>query len=452
MEYFFEDLVQRYRDGGPCSCGHRHAIGVKDVLVGQGVLEGSAERLGGAVPSGGCAWVLSDERTEEAAGRAWKRYARGIRLVSRILPAEPKPVPTIELVHDLAAEVRSAGPALIVGIGSGVIADLAKHVSHETGIPNWAVVTAASVDAYSSATAAIRVEGYHRALPTAVSMLIACDLDVIAAAPRELFFDGLGDLLAKILSYLDWNLALLMTDEHYCPIIAEASLGSARQALAAARTLAENPFAAARTLTDAVLTSGFCMQALGGSRSAASTEHTIAHYWEMTGAVGNPRWDLHGVLVGTASRIVLAAYRRLIEILPTFQPAPAERLAAFDREPPWEEGLEESLEPFRSKVREEMAQRRFDRRVLADRLARFVRKRGEILAMARPLLDEVSEAVRLLDGIGYPFDLAELGVPVEAAATAVRNVGLLRHRYSGMDLAYELGLAEEVRKAAFAAF
>jgi glycerol-1-phosphate dehydrogenase [NAD(P)+] len=452
MPYFFEDLVRRYRGGGSCSCGRNHAIGAKDVLVGQGVLESSAALLGGTVPSGRCAWVLSDERTEEAAGREWKRHARGIRLVSKILPGEPKPVPTIELVRDLAAEVRSAGPALVVGVGSGVIADLAKHVSHETGLPNWAVVTAASVDAYSSATAAIRVEGYHRTLPTTVSRHIACDLDVISEAPREMFFDGLGDLLAKIVSHLDWKLARLMTDEHYCPVISEASLGSARQALAAARALATNPFSAVRTLTDAVLTSGFCMQALGGSRSAASAEHTIAHFWEMAGTVGNPRWNLHGVLVGAASRIVLHAYRRLFEILPAFRPDPGVRLAAYDREQPWEGGIEEGMRPFLSKVREEMAQRRFDRDTLANRLDRFVRQRDEIVAMAGPLLDELSEGVRLLEQLDFPFGLAELAVSGDAAATAVRNVSLLRHRYSCFDLAYELGITDEMREAAFEAF
>ena len=451
MDYFFEGLVRRYQGGGSCTCGRTHDIAADDVLVGQGVLERSAAMLRGAVPSGGCAWVLSDERTEDAAGRAWKRHARGARLVAKVLPGEPKPVPTIELVHALAAEVRAAGPSVIVGIGSGVIADLAKQVSKETGIPNWAVATAASVDAYGSATAAIRVEGYHRTLPTAVSRCIACDLDVIAGAPRELFLAGLGDLLAKIISYLDWNLARLMTDEYYCAVISEASLASARQALAAARTLSSDPIAAARTLTDAVLTSGFAMQALGGSRPAASAEHTIAHHWEMAGTVGNPRWDLHGVLVGAASRIVLRAYRHLFEILPTFQPDPASRLAAFDREPSWEQGLEEGMRPFVSKIREQMALRRFDRGMLADRLARFVRRREEIVDMARPVLAELSEAVRLLEGLGYPFDLAELGVPEEAAAMAIRNVDLLRYRYSSFDLASELGLSSEIRAAAFAA-
>jgi glycerol-1-phosphate dehydrogenase [NAD(P)+] len=452
MDYYFEDLVRRYRGGGPCSCGRRHTIGAKDILVGQGALERSASMLGARLPPGGCAWVLSDAHTEAAAGRQWKQHARAARIVSKILPGEPKPVPTIELVRELAAEVRAAGAALVVGVGSGVVADLAKHASYEAGVPNWAVVTAASVDAYSSATAAIRVEGYHRALPTTVSEHIACDLDVIVASPRELFFDGLGDLLAKIISYLDWNLARLMTDEYYCPVIAEASLGSARQALAAARAFAADPVSAARTLTDAVLTSGFAMQSLGGSRVAASAEHTIAHFWEMAGTVGNPRWDLHGVLVGEASRIVLHAYQRLFGILPTFRPEAKARLAAYDREPPWEERIEVGVRPFLSKVREEMALRTFDRSILAERIARFVRQREAILAMAQPLLAELVDAVRVLQGLAYPFGLEELGVPAEAAMTAVRSVDLLRHRYSCFDLAYELGLVEEMRDAAAEAF
>jgi len=201
-----------------------------------------------------------------------------------------------------------------------------------------------------------------------------------------------------------------------------------------------------------VLTSGFAMQSLGGSRVAPSAEHTIAHIWEMADVAGNPRWNLHGALVGEASRIVLQAYRRLLAILPTFRPDPRARLAAYDREPPWRERVEEGVRPFLSKVEEEMALRKFDRGILADRLVRFERRRDDIVAMANPLLDELEGAVRVLEELGYPFGLRELGVPEWAAATAVSNVDLLRSRYSLFDLAYELGLVGEMREAAAEAF
>ncbi len=473
MSFYYEGLLGRFgaTGGGVCDCGRTHEITTRTVLVSDDALRRSAQELGRALPAGGTAWVLSDERTERAAGAAWKRLARGglggggstassatagsssatagsPRISEHILPGEPRPVPTIELVRSLAAEVREKRPALLVSVGSGVISDLVKQVSHETGLPNWCIATAPSVDAYTSATAAIRVEGYHRPLPTGISQLVACDLPTISGAPRELAFAGLGDLLAKIIGRLDWELARIVASEHYCPVISDASLGSARQALQAGRALDGNPAEAARTLTDAVLTSGFAMQAYGGSRPAASAEHTIAHFWEMAGVVENERWDLHGVLVGTASALVLAIYQRLFELLPKATVDVASRLRAFEGERSWEERLEPAMRPYLSKMREEMAKRTLDREVLSQRLCTFQARRQEVIDIGVPLLRELEEAVSLLRGLGYPFTLREIGVPGEAAMLAVRNVQYLRSRYSCFDLAYELGQLPEMEAAA----
>jgi glycerol-1-phosphate dehydrogenase [NAD(P)+] len=451
MGFFYQELLDRYGGAGagqPCSCGRRHAIVTRSVLLGDDALARSAEQLRSALPAGATAWVLSDERTEEAAAREWKYRAAGRRggprIVEHVLPGAPRPVPTIELVRSLSGLAREAHPALLVAVGSGVLSDLGKQVSHETGVPNWCIATAASVDAYTSGTAAIRVEGYHRALATGISELVACDLGVIGRAPRELAFAGLGDLLAKIIARMDWDLARIMAGEHYCQVISDASLGSARQALQAARQMRGRPAEAVRTLVDAALTSGFAMQAYGGSRPAASAEHTIAHFWEMTGSVGNERWDLHGALVGSASRLVLRIYRRLFALLADFTPAREARLSAFDREAPWMERVEPSMRPYLPKIREEVEKRSLDRSELARRIAAFEEHRARIVALGTEFLDELEAAVGLLEGLGYPFALREIGVPPEVVLTSVRNVQLLRSRYSSFDLAYELGLGEEL--------
>jgi hypothetical protein len=95
-----------------------------------------------------------------------------------------------------------------------------------------------------------------------------------------------------------------------------------------------------------------------------------------------------------------------------------------------------------------MGLRRFNRTILAARLERFEARRDAIIAMVGPLLEELAGAVRTLEERGFPFSLEELGVPRRAGLLAVRNVGLLRHRYSGFDIAYELGLSGELREAA----
>jgi glycerol-1-phosphate dehydrogenase [NAD(P)+] len=443
---FFEDFMSRFDASGVlvCACGCTHRLHTRTIVVEQGALERSAELLARERGSRASLWVLSDENTEQAAGERWKSGLKAARIRSRVLPGRPRVVPTIELARELAVEVRAASPDLLVGVGSGVISDLAKKVSLDTGVPNWSVATAPSVDAYTSATSAIRIDGYHSPVPTGISEAVICDLDVIGAAPREMFLAGLGDLLAKFLAYLDWNLSRIMTGEHYCALMSGKGLESARTALSAARSQAADPLAAARTLTDAVLTSGLAMQALENSRSAASAEHTIAHFWEMAAAVGNEEHDLHGILAGAASRLVLHGYRRFYGELGSSRLDVESRLSAYDREGPWRAALEPGLAPFISKISEEMGRRIFDRSILAQRIEHFERSREEIMRLAGPLLQELASAVELLEGMGYPFDLEQLGISLESCMLPARNVRLLRARYTSCDLAYELGREEAI--------
>jgi glycerol-1-phosphate dehydrogenase [NAD(P)+] len=202
----------------------------------------------------------------------WKRRLTSQRVISRVLFGAPRPVPAAEIVNELTEEVLSGSQDLLVSVGSGVISDLVKKISLNTEAPNWCVATAASVDTFSSATAAIHVRGFHNSVPAAVSQTIICDLAVIEKAPDIMILAGLGDLLAKFIAYLDWNLSRIMTGEHYCEVISSAAIESAQLALSAARHIGDNPRGVARAMTDAALVSGFAMQAIGGSRPASSVE------------------------------------------------------------------------------------------------------------------------------------------------------------------------------------
>ncbi len=423
-----------------CECGKTHRIEARSVLVSTGAIEESAELLRRTRGAGVRLWVLSDENTEAAAGTRFKSAIRTARTESRVLPGRPKPHPTTSLVDQLAGDVKQAGPDLLVAVGSGVVSDLVKRLSLTLGLPNWCVATAPSVDAFTSGTAAITFNGFHGSLPARAAEVVVCDLDVMERAPREMHLAGLGDLLAKFLAHLDWKLSRTVTGETYCPFVGGAALESARSALTAARRLGRDPGEAARTLTDAALTSGFAMQALGGSRSAASAEHTMAHFWETTHAVHNGRYELHGILTGAASRIMLHAYRAFYARLDSFLLDDGERLRRFDGEPPWSQTVEEGLRPFMVKVNAEMAERDLNRGALARRLEAFRIGRQEIASAAAAMLDELAAAVDLLKGIGFPFAPRELEIDRESVRLPLRNIRLLRGRYSTFDLAYDLGL------------
>lgn len=449
QDFHFKEFISRFDEKGTltCACGKTHKLGTGAVLVSRGALEESAELLLRTHGRGSRLWVLSDENTDAAAGSRWKSAAGKTRIAEHVLPGRPKPYPTASLVDRLASEVESASPDLLVSVGGGVISDLVKRLSLNLGLPNWCVATAPSVDAYSSGTAALNVNGFHGSTPARASEVIVCDLGVMEKAPRDLHLAGLGDLLAKFAAFLDWNLSRIVTGESYCRLVSDLALESARSALSAARRLGRDPVEAARTLTDAALSSGFAMQALAGSRSAATAEHTMAHFWESAHAVRNGRWDLHGILTGAASRIMLHSYRHLYSLLPGFSLDEMARLRQFDAEHPWRETLEEGLRPFMSKVNQEMTGRTSERGDLACRLESFRIGQAQIAALAAAMLDELASAVEVLQGIGFPFSLKELGLEPEDVMLPFRNIRLLRRRYSTFDLAYDLGLEAELRES-----
>ena len=448
-DFHFEEFLSHFDRRGSlaCACGHTHTLATRTVLVSRGALEESAELLGRTRGSASRLWVLSDENTEAAAGARWKAAARAALITARVLPGQPKPHPSLDFVGLLASEVKAASPDLLVSVGGGVISDLVKRLSLDLGIPNWCVATAPSVDAYSSGTSAMGVNGFHGSVAARGSEVIVCDLDVMEKAPRDLHLAGLGDLLAKFLAFLDWNLSRVITGESYCTLVSDVALESARSALSSARRLERNPAEAARTLTDAALSSGFAMQALGGSRSAATAEHTMAHFWESAHSVRNGRWDLHGILTGAASRMMLHAYRAVYAGLEDFPLDETGRLRRFDAEPPWQETVEEGLRPFITKVNDEMAGRTLSRGQIAARLKAYRSGRAEIAALATGMLDELAGAVDLLEGIGFPFSLDELGLSPGDVLLPFRNIRLLRRRYSTFDLAYDLGLEETMRSS-----
>jgi glycerol-1-phosphate dehydrogenase [NAD(P)+] len=432
-----DELLARFGAGTVCACGRAHPLALREVLLGDGALEEAAAKLSRG--PAGAVWTLSDENTDAAAGARLRSRIHGRRVAARVLPARPRPVPTDALVAELSAEVRAAAPALVVAVGSGVVSDLGKAVSRETGVPSWAVATAASVDAYTSATAAIRVGGYHRALPATPAEVVVCDRAVLGAAPKVLFLSGLGDLLAKYLARLDWSIAHLVAGEWFCAALSDAALDAARRAVAAAPLHARDPGAAAEALVEASLVSGLCMQGAGSSRPAAGAEHTIAHFWEMAGAVGEEELDLHGLLVGAASRPVLRGYAAWLPRLRSAAPDPAAREVELDREPPWELALPPEMARFRETLDAVAAARAPARAALASRLGAFARRREELLAFAPPLLEELAEAVAVLERLGFPFAPDALGLSQPWRTLGVRGVRRLRDRYTAFDLAHDLG-------------
>ena len=300
----------------------------------------------------GKVWLVADRNTAAAAPEIVEALGPNHQT---LLPGTPTVVPHIEIAEQIARDAGAAGTRVMVVIGGGTLTDLAKYAALQADAMLLSVPSAASVDAYNSARSALRIEGYHRTPDARVPAAILASPAIIESAPEALSLAGLGDLVAKLLARLDWHVSALVTGEAFSLRETEWSARAARHALARLRHagLEEAAYAG----LDALLVTGRAMRVFGSSRPAASSEHTVAHLWEV--ALEGDEEHYHGLLVAEAARHVVRAYRWILGRLEGLQAKSTLELNPWPREAEasWESRLPDDMKPFAGKMREESAGR-----------------------------------------------------------------------------------------------
>lgn len=110
--------------------------------------------------------------------------------------------------EDLRAEIETL-PACeaIVGLGGGQALDTAKYFAWKLRLPIFQVPTALSVNAVYGQRSGLRIDGQVRYVGWTVPEAVYIDYDVIRAAPRQLNYSGIGDILCFHTGVLDWRYA-----------------------------------------------------------------------------------------------------------------------------------------------------------------------------------------------------------------------------------------------------
>ncbi|MGE3269964.1 MAG: iron-containing alcohol dehydrogenase, partial [Chloroflexota bacterium] len=130
------------------------------------------------------------------------------------LPASPDGLAHADLENVARGRAAIDGqPTTVIALGSGTVCDVAKHACFtaegEDGAQTVLVLvpTAASVTAFTSSLAVLLVDGVKRTRPSRFPDAVVCDLETLAAAPAAMTRAGLGDCVARFISYGDWYLA-----------------------------------------------------------------------------------------------------------------------------------------------------------------------------------------------------------------------------------------------------
>lgn len=192
-----------------------------------------------------------------------------------------------------ALEAQTKHCDALVAVGSGTINDLCKYVAARSDKSYAVFATAPSMNGYTSANAALTIDGHKKSVPAATPAGVFVDLTVLAAAPPRMIRAGLGDSSCRSTAQVDWLLShhVLGTPYRSAPfeLLAEDEPGL----LGEPEALMRGDLAAMRRLARTLVLSGLGMTICGGSYPASQAEHLISHYIDMM-APGDRPEILHG--------------------------------------------------------------------------------------------------------------------------------------------------------------
>jgi glycerol-1-phosphate dehydrogenase [NAD(P)+] len=418
----------------------------RHVVVGPGVLAELATWLQQAHPHKRDVLVC-DANTATAAGRSLHRSLHMAGRAADLIVLDPQPgeddlVCDDEAIEALQTRLAALPESNAIAVGAGTINDIVKMATFRLGRPYQCVPTAASMNGYTSAIAAVLSRGVKRTLPAQQAEAVFADIDVVRRAPVHLNQAGFGDLLSKPYSNADWLLSHLvrgvpyeerparLLDDAYDALLARAALVGAAEPEGIG------------TLTRTILLSGFTMAIAGTSAPASGGEHLVSHYWDMEQHCREqPLHGLHGTQVGIATRLSAMLFERLVSLdVKDIDPEAAVRRHP---DPTWLETLRADhpclTDAVVEEVRAQIAAKQRHGGALREELQQVRERWPEIRATLRSVLLPSARMAEVLTLARAPARPSDIGVEPAHAIRTLRVCRHIRGRYVAFDLMADLG-------------
>jgi glycerol-1-phosphate dehydrogenase [NAD(P)+] len=326
---------------------------------------------------------------------------------------------------------------IIFAIGSGTITDIVRFVCHRTGLPFVSIPTAASVDAYSSNTTSIMVEGVKHSYKAKQPEAIFVSIDTLRNAPQPLTAAGFGDMLAKYTALADWKLAHLLVDEPYDRELAQAIENALEGCVAEVKGISEHSRKGIRVLIDGLIVSGNCIAKANKSRPASGSEHSLSHYWEITHSNSNERLALHGTRTGIATGIISGLYEKISCLS---REEVARRLENTNCPNPSAE--KDGLQQVMGEVGKEIADNSYSflgisKADYQNLKQKILTRWDEIVKIASdvPSREEIASLLLQANGVHSPRGI---GISEDEVEKALRWAAYIRPRFTVLDLNYIL--------------
>ena len=434
--------------GFDCECGVHHAVSIKYLKTGRGVIECVPEMvsaLGAKKP-----FVLCDKNTYEAAGKKVEEVlkAAGMPYTLYVLPKDNQ-TPDEWAVGNVIMHLDMSCD-LILGVGSGVINDTCKEVAFKTGRVNAIVGTAPSMDGFASATSSMERDHVKVSLNNQCPQGILLDADIMAQAPMRMLWAGFGDMVAKYVAVCEWRITNLITGEYYCESIADLMRSAVKKIVDNVEKLTQRDPEAVLAVAEGLVIAGLGMAFAGCSRPASGIEHYFSHMWEMMALERGLPYDLHGIQVGVGTVMSMRLYEFVKQQKPDRERMLA-HAAAFDRDA-WEAQVRRVFGKTADEIiRIEDKVKKNDPDRLAKRIDALIENWDTILKIIDEELPEYEALYNMMKATGMPVEPREIEVSDDDVVAAYLGARDIRDKYLSCSFLWDMGLemeaAEYLRKS-----
>ncbi|MBO7220407.1 MAG: sn-glycerol-1-phosphate dehydrogenase [Alistipes sp.] len=423
----------------------------KDLIIGAGVVARTAEMFAKLFPAQK-AIIVADLNTWEVAGKAVfaSLEEAGIPQEKPFIFTDEELYAEWKHVEKLEAHLKTLD-AVAIAVGSGVMNDLTKYVSHLLGRKYMCVGTAASMDGYTAYGSSITKDGNKQTFDCPAPYGFVMDPVIAAAAPKELAASGYADLIAKIPAGADWMLADAMGSEAIDKFAWDLVQDGLREALGDPAAVFAGDVEKTEALSEGLLMSGFAMQAIQSSRPASGTEHQFSHCWDMEDLCFEGKHVSHGFKVGIGTLASTASLEFLlekdienldvekcVEAWKSWEEQEVEIRAVFEGKPGHiARGLKESKDKYVDKegLRKQLEALKAAWPTLKEQI------REQIIPFA-----EVRENLRL---VGAPYEPEHIGVTRERFRKTFSYIPYMRSRFANIDVVYRCGFMAELTERLF---
>ena len=403
-----------------CECGKNHLCPIDYIEIGSNILP----KLNTMCDRYNNILLVADSNTYEVCGKEVYEI-----LKDKVNSSVVFSTPDFVLIPDEAAIEKIENALhehidLIIGVGSGVINDLCKYVSHKHELPYFIVATAPSMDGYASVGSALILKGMKVTLGANPPKAIIADTRVLANAPFPMIQAGWGDIIGKYSCLNDWKLSALINNEYICPTVYNLTMETTNRVRDLAEGVKNRDEAAVGALMEALVTVGIAMSYVGNSRPASGSEHHLSHYFEITGILENNPYFPHGIDVIYSAVATAKLREKIIASTPhSFN---------FNRES-WEENIRKIYLTSADEVIK--LQDKMGWYTPADEKIVF-KKEEEIKSVLAEAPTE-KEMLQLLDSIGLDYNEFTTLYGKEKIDNAILFAKDLKDRYSVLWLGYK---------------